>query len=187
MLKIETVLVVNYQSWNGLNSNWDNTSVGYDPNYYDPGRGNTYVNFKFEFKRRSQYFLLNIFGPVILLTLLEFFAFLIPPDAIERILYAATIMLAMFVLHNQILTYLPQTPQPIVVAYYVIMVMIFGTFCTFYAAFIFWIISISDVLHNTVTKWNFKLYNVIDSICFVILLSALCAGNAYCWHKTDRK
>ena len=86
-----------------------------------------------------------------------------------------------------ILTYLPQTPQPIVVAYYVIMVMIFGTFCTFYAAFIFFIISISDVLHKPVTKWNFKLYNVIDAISFVILLVALCAGNAYCWQKTDSK
>ena len=185
MLKVVDVMVINYRSWNGFNSNWYNISVRHDNFYYEPESGNTYVNFNFAFKRRSQYFLFNIFGHIILLTLLQFFAFLIPPQEIERILYAATIMLAMFVLHNQILNYLPQTPQPIVVANYVMTVMAFGTFCTFYASFMFWIISKSKFLHKSITKWTFKLYNVIDAVCFVTLMLFICSVNAYCWQKTD--
>ena len=185
MLEVVDMEVLYYVPWNGFNSNWDVISAIHDGHYYEPYSGNMYLNYKFVFKRRSQYFLLNLFGPVILLTLLQLFGFLISPDTVERTLYSATIMLAMFVLHDQILSYLPQTPQPIIVAYYVIAVMSFGTFCTFYAAFLFWIISISNVLHKQVTKWKFQLYNVVDSICFVSLLVCVCLGNSYCWLKND--
>lgn len=185
LLEVLVASVDNSSPWNGFNSNWDIISVRNDSHYYEPFTGNTYITFTFFLKRRSQYFVMNLFGPVIFLTLLEFFAFFISPQQIERSLYSATIMLAMFVLQDQILSYLPQTPKPIVVAYYVIMVMGFGTFCTFYAAFMFWIISKSKFLHKPVTKWKFKLYNVIDTVCFVVLMFGVCIVNAYCWLNTD--
>ena len=185
MLKVVAIIVNDYRKWNGFNSNWDNISIVNGGYYAEPSTGNTYLKIKFDFKRRSQYFVLNLFGPVILLTLLEFFAFLIPPEAIERTSYAATIMLAMFVLHDQILSYLPQTPEPIIVANYVMMVMGFGAFCTFYAAFMFCIISKYKFLHTPVTNWKFKLFNLIDTLCFVLIIFGVSIVNSYCWMKTD--
>ena len=141
MVEVTEAVIGNITHWNGLNSNWENTFLSKDSFHVDPYSGNIFVLFKFDFKRRSQYFVMNLFGPVILLTFLEFIAFFITPQAIERTMYSATIMLAMFVIKTQILSYLPETPQPIIVAYYVIFVMAFCTCCTFYAAFMFWIIS----------------------------------------------
>ena len=187
MLEIVKTDIMNESYSKSLNSNWELILSAHDSTSFEPFTGNTYINFKFVFKRRSQYFILNLFGPVILLTLLEFFAFLIPPDTIERTMYSATIMLAMFVLHDQILSYLPQTPQQIVVANYVMMVMSFGTFCTFYAALMFWTISKSKSLHQTLSKWNFQLFNIIDSVCFLIMLIFISAANVYCWQKTDNQ
>ena len=187
MIKIISSDVSNYQHWNGPNSNWENISVSHDKTYYDSHTGNVHVSYKFVFKRRSQYFLLNLFGPVILLTLLQLFGFLISPDTVDRTMYSATIMLAMFVLHDQILSYLPQTPQPIVVAYYVMIVMGFGTYCTFYDALLFWLISNSRIFHKSVSRRKFKLYNVIDAICFVFMLAFVSVANIICLQRTGSK
>lgn len=62
-------------------------------------------------KRRPLFFLVNIIFPVLFLTLLNSFVFLLPVDSGERISYAITVLLAIAVFMTVISSYLPNTSQ----------------------------------------------------------------------------
>ncbi|XP_052066101.1 acetylcholine receptor subunit beta-like 1 [Mytilus californianus] len=61
--------------------------------------------------RRPLFFLVNIIFPVISLTLLNSFVFLLPAESGERISYAITVLLAIAVFMTMISNYLPKTSQ----------------------------------------------------------------------------
>jgi hypothetical protein len=62
-------------------------------------------------KRRPVFFLVNIIFPVLFLTLLNSFVFLLPAESGERISYAITVLLAIAVFMTMISDYLPKTSQ----------------------------------------------------------------------------
>ncbi|VDI01899.1 Hypothetical predicted protein [Mytilus galloprovincialis] len=61
--------------------------------------------------RRPLFFLVNLIFPVIFLTLLNSFVFLLPAESGERISYAITVLLALAVFMTMISNYLPKTSQ----------------------------------------------------------------------------
>ena len=147
---------------------------------------NNGVTFCFQFKRNSFYFALNLFGPVILLTVLQFSTFLIPPNSIERVSYSATVMLAMFVLHDQILSYLPVSPNQISVSLYLMAVMGFGTFTTFYSALIGSLIPQSKYLNKRISIFKIKLFTLIDCSVFTLLFIFIATANALIWRMANK-
>lgn len=62
-------------------------------------------------KRRPVFFLVNIIFPVLFLTFLNSFVFLLPAESGERISYAITVLLAIAVFMTMISDYLPKTSQ----------------------------------------------------------------------------
>ena len=94
------------------------------------------VVLELEVERSSTYYLLNLLLPFALLNLLELSIFLIPPTTPERAMFSATIVLALFVLDIEVLSNVPKTPQTIIVANYMSIVLIFAIVCTLYSAVI---------------------------------------------------
>ena len=160
--------------WIPQNSNWEfvnSTSIS----TYRQFDGHHYIYFYFTLQRKSNYFTMNLFCPGILLTILLMTSFFIAPDSADRTSYAATIMLALFVVHAQILSYLPKSPNPILAANYVIGEICFGTSCTVYAAFICWLINSSKFIRKKVKfcLFSIQLFKIIDAIVCLLFLLAI--------------
>ena len=190
MVEIEDASIAIYFQWIGANSIWEyeppsNKSEEVNVNVIANSDINS-VDFIFTFKRRSFYFALNLFGPVILLTVLQFSTFLIPPNSIERVSYSATVMLAMFVLHDQILSYLPVSPNQISVSLYLMAVMGFGTFTTFYSALIGSLIPQSKYLNKRISIFKIKLFTLIDCSVFTLLFIFIATANALIWRMANK-
>ena len=189
-LAIKDVFIFDtYVQWIGENSNWNfvppQNATESIRHYLEPIGKSITIEFTFRFERRSFYFVLNMFGPIILLTILQFTTFFIPPDAIERTSYAATIMLALFFIDDQILSYLPMSPNPVIVSIYLTAVMAFGTITTVYSALFAHSINSFGGLHKKIPGTNCKLYIVCDRIVFCILLSLVLAANMLCWYAVN--
>ena len=165
--------VMNDSGWLSDNSNWE--YFDYSTVSFDGHGAGAYYYYWFRLKRRYQYFIINLFLPGYILVALQVSVFLIPPDAPDRSAFAATIMLAMFVLHSQILSYLPQTPRPIVAAYTAIACIIYGTVCTIYSGVICQLSSWKGMQRKISICGCKKMpyYHVIDKLAFLILL--ICA------------
>ena len=145
-------------------------------------RSNCYITYTCSFKRRPNYFILNLFCPGSLLIILELSAFFISPESADRTSYAATIMLAMFILQSQVLSHLPSSPNPVLAANYVLAEMILGAICTVYAALLFWWISTSKYCHRKVKifSWTTKpLYSVVDFVMFLFMTIAIISFNFF--------
>ena len=190
MVEIEKAFVYLYFQWIGENSIWEyipirNKSEEAIINFINDDKSSG-VLYSFQFKRKSFYFALNLFGPVILLTVLQFSTFLIPPNSIERVSYSATVMLAMFVLHDQILSYLPVSPNQISVSLYLMAVMGFGTFTTFYSALIGSLIPQSKYLNKRISIFKIKLFTLIDCSVFTLLFIFIATANALIWRMANK-
>ena len=156
--------------WLPENSNWNFISSSTGKKHPDPStHEDSHLLFFLNFKRKPDYFTLNLFTPGIILVILELSSFAIPPDKPDRATFAATIMLTMFVLHSQVLSYLPKTPQPILAAYYFIGEIVFGTFCTVYSAFICWMVNYKQMANKTIRIFNYKskFYRFVDTSVFI--------------------
>lgn len=79
-------------------------------NSYIFGTGSMFEVF-ITIKRRPLFFLVNIIFPVLFLTLLNSFVFLLPAESGERISYAITVLLSIAVFMTMISDYLPKTSQ----------------------------------------------------------------------------
>ena len=119
-----------------------------------------------EFQRISYYYVVNLFVPGFILCLLLLASFFINAETAERSTFAATIMLSMFLLHSQTLSYLPKTPQPLVAATYVLCEIGFATFITIYSAIFHFFIQNFKSLKKMKIK-TFKLTILIDLIAFI--------------------
>ena len=167
--------------WISTNSNWDFLKHSQWMEK-EPTSGNCYIYNSFLMKRRYRYFILNLFVPGALLTVLEFAAFFIEPSSYERSSYAATVMLAMFVVHSQILSYLPKTPRPMMATDYIIAEIFFGTFITLYSVFMTWFISKNENLKKHCRfLFNNKCpkYQIVDFLIFFSLIILNFSYNFY--------
>lgn len=87
---------------------WELTGTALDSYAFDTG---SMFSVHIYIKRRPLFFLVNIIFPVLFLTLLNSFVFLLPVEAGERMSYAITVLLAIAVFMTVISSYLPNTSQ----------------------------------------------------------------------------
>ena len=157
-----------------FNSQWDITDIS---DSITNMQGFRQVKFNFEFKRRAQYFIANLFTPCLILSILELTSFMIPPDTPDRGVYTVTIMLTMFVLKTEIMSYLPQTPKPIYIAYYILADIGFATLCASYACFMCWMCYVNPLLVKRKNGKRMSTAGVIDNVAFLIACGLLFALN----------
>ncbi|KAK3583209.1 hypothetical protein CHS0354_015372 [Potamilus streckersoni] len=82
-------------------------------------------------RRQSLYYALNIIFPILLLSIVTGFVFLIPADAEERMGYSSTCFLSFMVLLQMLMSFLPQTSSPMsTLCVYIILMMMFSSFST---------------------------------------------------------
>ena len=68
--------------------------------------------FKFNLKRNSGYYLLNLILPICVLGILNLFVFLLPPESGERVAYSITVLLSIVVFLTITSNSLPGTSEP---------------------------------------------------------------------------
>jgi hypothetical protein len=68
--------------------------------------------FKFNFKRNSGFYLLNLILPICVLGILNLFVFLLPPESGERVGYSITVLLSIVVFLTITSNSLPGTSEP---------------------------------------------------------------------------
>ena len=83
-----------------------------------------YIYFKLYLERRSSFFIINLFIPVVLLVFLNCMVFLLSPDSGERVGYAITCLLAITVYLSFVSGTIPKTSKPISVLSFVLMVLL---------------------------------------------------------------
>ncbi|XP_048771931.2 neuronal acetylcholine receptor subunit beta-2-like [Ostrea edulis] len=83
-----------------------------------------YIYFKLYLERRSSFFIVNLFIPVVLLTLLNCMVFLLSADSGERVGYAITCLLSMTVYLTLVSDTIPKTSKPISVLSFVLMILL---------------------------------------------------------------
>ncbi|KAH3884087.1 neuronal acetylcholine receptor subunit alpha-5-like [Dreissena polymorpha] len=78
-------------------------------------------------KRRPMYYIINIITPVIILGVLNSFAFILPTESGERVGFAVTCYLSYVVLLNMIMGFLPSAAAPMsLLSYYTFIMMVFS-------------------------------------------------------------
>lgn len=83
-----------------------------------------YIYFKLYLERRSSFFIINLFIPVVLLVFLNCMVFLLSADSGERIGYAITCLLAITVYLTLVSDTIPKSSKPISVLTFVLMVLL---------------------------------------------------------------
>ena len=68
--------------------------------------------FKFNFKRNSGYYLLNLILPICVVGIMNLFVFLLPPESGERVGYSITVLLSSVVFLTITSSSLPGTSEP---------------------------------------------------------------------------
>ena len=135
---------------------------------------------EFNFQRKSRYFTVNLFCPGFILILLQLSAFFIPPNGPDRTAFMATVMLAMFLLHSQVISYLPKTSVPIMTSYYILGEIFFAMICTIYSSILSFLMkNRANTMKTTVSSrfGSCKLVALIDIIAFTFASSILLLFN----------
>ncbi|XP_052095937.1 neuronal acetylcholine receptor subunit alpha-5-like [Mytilus californianus] len=105
----------------GTNSGWELTSATITGNVFGqltiPG-----VKVKFNFKRRSYFFIMNLLVPVNFLGFLNIFVFILPQESGERIGFSITALLAVVVFITIAEDILPATATPKLAALYELLI-----------------------------------------------------------------
>ena len=193
-IKIVKIVDANWRLPNNMddfipqNANWllENHSISWE--YFKPSPNLDFyfssVTFTFQLQRQPDYYLLNLLMPSFLLALLELSSFLLTPSSTDRAAYAVTIMLSVMVVQNSFLSLLPNTPKPILVAYYAAGNTIFAAFCAIYSSFLCYFINNHPKKANVTfkiticgKKKTMKLFSVIDFIAFALSVLAMCFIN----------
>ena len=137
------------------------------------------VSFVFTFERNAEYFVLNLFAPGFILTILQLTSFLLPIDSPDRATYSVTIMLAVFVLKSEAMTYLPMTPKLIYMNYYILGEIVYASLCATYSAFICWactknpsFIKPGQYKGGTLFS-NFSPIGLVDLVAFILAILSL--------------
>ena len=131
----------------------------------------------FQCKRNPAYFVNNLIIPSVVLSVLELATFFIPSDSGgDRPSYAGTILLSMFLIQSQALSYVPKTPKPVTVGNYILLVIGHATGCTLYAAFSVWFTqNYSEASQKKISILSYKpsIRKLADTIALFIAILAL--------------
>ena len=160
------------------NSMWNMTGkeISYSETTYE-GANYSQFDFIFHFQRRSNWHILNLFGPSFIFCILELASFFIPGDLPDRAAYNVTILLAFTVLQSQIVNSMPASPKPIIIQYYVFFEIVYTMLVTIYSCVFCWFLShyskradreISLKVFGSMKTWKF-----IDSVAFAIAMFLL--------------
>lgn len=107
------------------NGEWSVTKLSSD---VDNGDDDVQITFSITIKRKSQYFVLNIMLPIVLLSVLNIFTFIIPCNGGERISYAITGWLAFAVFLTIVGSILPRSASTTcVIEVYLMLQILIGT------------------------------------------------------------
>ncbi|XP_060064751.1 neuronal acetylcholine receptor subunit beta-4-like [Ylistrum balloti] len=99
------------------NSEWDITKTEKEIAL----NGSAYIVYKFHLQRKSTFFIISIYVPVVLLTSLCPLVFLLPADSGERVGYSITCLLAIAVFLTMVSESLPRSSNPISVLSFFLM------------------------------------------------------------------
>ena len=135
-----------------------------------------------QFKREASYFIQHIYIPGVLLQMLMLALFTIPRGSADRPMYAATILLSLFVHQGEMLSNLPKSPKYIYLATYAMGITVFSTVCTLYSAIMYFVSEVEPewakkVVINT-PKFKMGLLTLLDLISFIVFLLAAVFLNA---------
>ncbi|KAL3870036.1 hypothetical protein ACJMK2_042653 [Sinanodonta woodiana] len=108
-----------------LNSAW--SLVETNAETYISGE-NYYANFTITIQRQYMYFTINLVMPILLLSAITGFAFLLPAASNERIGFSITCFLAFVVLLQTVMQFLPESSSPMsLLCYYIVVMMMFSS------------------------------------------------------------
>ncbi|KAK3610992.1 hypothetical protein CHS0354_017869 [Potamilus streckersoni] len=108
-----------------LNSAW--SLVETNAETYISGE-NYYANFTISIQRQYMYFTINLVMPILLLSTLTGFIFLLPAASNERVGFSITCFLAFVVLLQTVMQFLPESSLPMsLLSYYIIVMMMFSS------------------------------------------------------------
>ncbi|KAL3870004.1 hypothetical protein ACJMK2_042621 [Sinanodonta woodiana] len=108
-----------------LNSAW--SLVETNAETYISG-DNYYANFTITIQRQYMYFTVNLVMPILLLSAITGFAFLLPAASNERIGFSITCFLAFVVLLQTVMQFLPESSSPMsLLCYYIVVMMMFSS------------------------------------------------------------
>ncbi|KAL3869999.1 hypothetical protein ACJMK2_042658 [Sinanodonta woodiana] len=89
---------------------------------------NYYANFTITIQRQYMYFTINLVMPILLLSAVTGFAFLLPAASNERIGFSITCFLAFVVLLQTVMQFLPESSSPMsLLCYYIVVMMMFSS------------------------------------------------------------
>ena len=83
------------------------------------GSNNASYRAIFRFKRKTQYYIVAIFIPLLLISVTQLAVFILPPSSQERITISVTVMLAVSVMQPILVEDVPKTGQPVFLFYYI--------------------------------------------------------------------
>ncbi|KAK3610737.1 hypothetical protein CHS0354_028134 [Potamilus streckersoni] len=90
-------------------------------------KSKSYVEFVFSIERKSMYFMISLLIPLIVLSILNIFVFLLPAESGERVGFAVTCFLAFVVFLGTITSSLPKSSSPLsMLSYYTAIMMVFS-------------------------------------------------------------
>ena len=162
------------------NSNWDMTHLAFDKISSSSTPIATMVA---KMTRNPVYFISNLFVPSMVLSILEMFSFFIPADCGgDRPSFAGTILLSMYLIHTQVLSYIPKTPKPVTISSYVLGIIGHATSCTVYAAVSSWLAHKHvDIFKRKIRIGARKvtLMSIVDAIAFCIAIGAFIIMNVH--------
>ena len=131
------------------------------------------INLSFRMARNPRFYLIHVVTPCVLLLLLELCSFALPTDGAERTGFTMTIYLAFVFIESFLLTILPQTPRPILIADFIMFQSIFSTIITVYSALLS---HFSPRLSSSIIKIR---HRKVSYLRIVDLLAFLCSLVAY--------
>ncbi|KAH3828982.1 hypothetical protein DPMN_130970 [Dreissena polymorpha] len=124
--------------------------------------GYDYAKFTIKFNRNPMYFVINLVFPVLLLSLLSGFVFILPAASGERVGFGITCFLSFMVLLQTIMIYKPQTSSPMYLfCYYVILMLLFSGFLSIVTILL---LKVSNDSGIDVPKWLVHFVEIIKCI-----------------------
>ncbi|KAH3828980.1 acetylcholine receptor subunit alpha-1-B-like [Dreissena polymorpha] len=124
--------------------------------------GYDYAKFTIKFNRNPMYFVINLVFPVLLLSLLSGFVFILPAASGERVGFGITCFLSFMVLLQTIMIYMPQTSSPMsLFCYYVILMLLFSGFLSIVTILL---LKVSNDSGTDVPKWLVHFVEIIKCI-----------------------
>ena len=138
------------------------------------------IHFRFIFTRKSFYYTCNLFAPAVILSVLLLVAFFLPPMGADRATFAATIMLSLFLLQTDMMSYIPETPVPIIAALYVLAVTCYCAVIVIYSAILSYVCYTKPKIIEKSIRFcgtRVSIVQIVDFIALIITIAILSFQN----------